>query len=81
MHVFAQLKERIAELEAASEQQVLDYETRLAAQKAEYEQLLGRREREHEEGGNLLTMLQADVNRLNAERSVCARAQRCSIKP
>ena len=47
-----------------------DYESRLTAQKDEYELLLGRRDREHEEGGNLLTMLRTDLDRLQGERYV-----------
>ena len=62
------MKERVSELEAQVEQQVLGADTQLKAQKDEYEQLLGRREREHEEGGNLLTMLRADLDRLQTER-------------
>ena len=62
------MKERVSELEAQVEQQVLGADTQLKAQKDEYEQLLGRREREHEEGGNLLTMLRADQDRLQTER-------------
>ncbi len=40
----------------------------MSDQKQEFELMLARREREHEEGANLITMLQNDVERLNGER-------------
>ena len=35
---------------------------------SQYDAVISRRERENEEGENLLAMLQADVHRLNGER-------------
>ena len=40
----------------------------MEGQKEEYEVLLGRRDREHEEGDNLIAMLRSDLDRLQGER-------------
>lgn len=65
-----QQKEKINDLETHIEEQIQDYEKRMKQQKDEYELILGRRDREHEEGHNLLSMLKTDLDRLQTERSV-----------
>ena len=43
---------------------------RLKEQKEQHELILSRRDREHEEGSNLVAMLRSDVERLGHERQV-----------
>ena len=45
-----------------------DFEDQLKEQKSQYEDLLECRSREHESDGNLLNLLQSDLEKVTAER-------------